>query len=315
METVDTSTLIKKMDVKKVDESVTGHKTTNILLILFLVICYILTIIFNALAGSGNSTIFKSTVGELADKYELSTAPAGWTFIIWSIIYLLMALALVSFLLTICCKNQNGYIYVNPVVVSPTYCLVYGFNLLLNIAWLFLWDREQLALASCDLFAILLTNVISLSLLIQNIEQNDHLLKKDQPKIYWIYVIFAANGQAMYCTWTVFASLLNFTICLVYVIDVASETAENINLSLVLVIVVGWSVIDIIFLDTSTRYLITPYVVVVWALAGVLSEQSSKGDIHQSTQNFSKALMAIAICLLITKIVISIFRILKQPFK
>jgi len=316
MDTVEGNTLIKRTDeATKNNESlmgVTEHKTINILLIVGLVFCYILTVTFNAL--SGNKSIFKNTVGELADKYDQNTSPAGWTFSIWGIIYLFIAIALVFFLFTICCKNQLGYIYVNPVIVSPVYCLVYGFNFLLNITWLFLWDREQLQAASCDLFAIFFTNLISLSILIRNLEQTDHRLRKDQPKTYWAYIVFASNGQGMYCTWTLLASLLNMNIALIYVNGVTLETAANINLSLVLVIVLGWTVLDLIFLDKFTRYLVTPYLVVVWALGGVLSEQSKKGDIHQSTKTFTKALMAIAISLLLTKIAALIFREFKQPF-
>jgi len=292
----------------------TRHEPINILLIVCLVICYILTIIFNALAGAGNSSVFKNTVGGLSDKYGLDTTPAGWTFLIWSIIYLLMAMTFVFFLITIFKRNNNGYIYINPVVVSPAYCVVYGFNFLLNIAWLFFWDRELLTLASCDLFAIFITNVISLILLIQNIEQDDHLLKHEQPKIYWTYIIFASNGQAMYCTWTFFASLLNMTICLVYRNGVSMETAVTINLSLVLVIVLGWSMMDIFFLDKFTRFLVTPYIVVVWALVGVYSKASNNATVSESTINFLRVLMAMAICLLLTKMAVIIFRKLKHPF-
>jgi len=313
--TGDTNNIGKHLVKGAKDASVTGHKTINILSIVCLIFCYILNITFNALSGAGDSSVFNNTIGELSDKYQLNTTPAGWTFIIWSIIYLFMALALIFFIITIFKQNHNGYIYLNPVVVSPTYCAVYGINFFLNITWLFLWDREELAAASSDLFAIFITNVISLVILIKNIEQEDHLLKKEQPKIYWTYVILASNGQALYCTWTFFASLLNFCICLVYLNgDASLKAAADVNLSLVLIIVLGWAVMDIVYLDKFTRYLVTPYIVVVWALGGVLSEQSNNGDIRQSTKNFTGVLMAIAICLLLTKIATTIFRKLKQPY-
>jgi len=298
---------------EKHNAPVTGHKTINILAIVCLIFCYFLTITFNALSGSGSS-VFKNTIGELSDEYHLNTTPAGWTFIIWSIIYLFMAMAFIFFIITMFKQNHDGYIYLNPVVVSPTYCAVYGINFLLNIAWLFLWDREVLAAASTDLFAIFITNVISLVILIKNIEREDHLLKKEQPRIYWTYIILAVNGQALYCTWTFFASLLNFSICLVYVGDASLKTAADVNLSLVLIIVLSWVAVDIIYLDQFTRYLVSPYLVVVWALGGVISEQSSDGDIHESTKNFTGVLMGIAISVLVGKIATTIFRKLKQPY-
>jgi len=295
--------------------SVTGHRIINILSIVGLVLCYFLTITFNALSGAGDSSVFNNTIGELSDKYQLHTTPAAWTFIIWSIIYLFMAMAFIFFIITIFKQNHNGYIYLNPVVVSPAYCAVYGINFLLNIAWLFLWDREEMAAASSDLFAIFITNVISLVLLINNIEQKDHLLKKEQPTIYWTYIILAFNGQALYCTWTFFASLLNFSIALVYVNgDVTLKEAADVNLGLVLTIVLGWAAMDMIYLDRLTRYLIAPYMVVVWALGGVISEQSNEREIELSTKDFTVVLIVIGVCLLLTKITTTIIRHVKQPY-
>jgi len=303
------------LEGKKNNVSATGHKIKNILSIACLIFCYILNITFTALSGAGNSSLFKHTMTELSDKYQLNTTPAGWTFIIWSIIYFFMAIAFGFFVITIFKQNHNGYIYLNPIVISPAYCAVYGINLLLTIAWLFLWDREELAAASSDLFAVFITNVISLILLSKNLEQKDNLMKTEQPKTYWSYIVLAFNGQAMYCTWTFFASLLNFCICLVYINgDASLKTAAEVNLSLVLVVVLGWAVIDIILLDKFTRYLVTPYMVVVWALSGVSSEQYNNEDIHRSTKIFTGVLHAIAICLLLTKIATTIFRHLKQPY-
>jgi len=314
--TADNSNSGKHVVVKeaKRNTAVKGHRIINIVSIVCLICCYFLTITFNALSGAGDSSVFNNTIGELSDKYQLNTTPAGWTFIIWSIIYLFMGMAFIFFIYTIFKQNHNGYIYLNPVVVSPEYCAVYGINFLLNIAWLFLWDREEMAAASSDLFAIFITNVISIALLINNIEQGDHLLKKEQPTIYWMYIILAFNGQALYCTWTFFASLLNFSICLVYVGDATLKEAADTNLSLVLILVLGWAVMDMIFLDRFTRYLIAPYMVVVWALGGVLSEQSNIWDIEPSTNDFTVALIVIAICLLLTKIATTIIRNLKQPY-
>ena len=55
----------------------------NILGIIGVAICFLLTVVFNALAGSGNSTFFNTVTGNISNKYELDTTPAGWTFSIW----------------------------------------------------------------------------------------------------------------------------------------------------------------------------------------------------------------------------------------
>ena len=59
------------------------HKWINVLSIIGLCGSFILAAIFNALAGSGDSTIFNSVTGNISDIYEPDTTLAGWTFSIW----------------------------------------------------------------------------------------------------------------------------------------------------------------------------------------------------------------------------------------
>ena len=190
-------------------------------------------------------------------------------------------------------RNSNGYIYLNPVVASPAYCSVYGINFLMNLGWIFLWDRELLVVSSYVLFGIAITNFIALTLLIRNIENKNHLLKQEQPKIYWTYIVLAFNGHAIYGTWTVIASLLNFTHCLHYRDSVNMQASVDVNLSMLLVIAVGWAVTEMTFLDTLTRFLVTPYLVAIWALAGILSKKYSDPQVSDVTKNFLIGLMAI----------------------
>ena len=86
------------------------HSPLNITLILMTVATFILTAIFNALAGSGAGvgSIFESTVGNISDKYDLYITPAGFTFSIWSVIYLWIALMLLFFIISIFVKTDFG---------------------------------------------------------------------------------------------------------------------------------------------------------------------------------------------------------------
>ena len=212
-------------------------------------------------------------------------------------------------------RNSSGYIYLNPVVASPAYCTVYGINFFMNIGWLFLWDRELIVVSSYVLWGIALTNVIAMTLLIRNIENQNHLLKREQPNIYWAYIVLAFNGHGIYATWTVIASLLNITLCLVYREEsVDMQTAVNVNLSMLLVIAVGWAATEIIFLDRLTRFLVAPYLVAIWALAGILSKKHSDEKVSDVTKHFLIGLMAIVITLLLIKICVIIIRQIKWPF-
>jgi hypothetical protein len=55
---------------------------------IFNIIAYILTIVFNALSGTG---VFNGrTIGGVSDDYPNLFTPAGFTFSIWSVIYLFL---------------------------------------------------------------------------------------------------------------------------------------------------------------------------------------------------------------------------------
>ena len=96
--------------VAKGDMPPPPHSPLNITLILMTVATFILTAIFNALAGSGAGvgSIFESTVGNISDKYDLYITPAGFTFSIWSVIYLWIALMLLFFIISIFVKTDFG---------------------------------------------------------------------------------------------------------------------------------------------------------------------------------------------------------------
>merc|ERR1712131_34732 len=71
---------------------------------------FIITAIFNALAGSGAAlgSIFLSSVGNISDVYQMDITPAGFTFSIWSVIYLWIAFSLLFFIITIFIKTDFG---------------------------------------------------------------------------------------------------------------------------------------------------------------------------------------------------------------
>lgn len=93
------------------------------------------------------------------------------------------------------------------------------------------------------------------------------------------YVVLAQNGPAIYTTWTIIASLLNLVhalhysggiqateeifffflpdIC--YVLGVEMRTCTDLSLSLLLIVVVAWSVLENSLLDKYVRLIVTPF--------------------------------------------------------
>ena len=71
--------------------------------------------------------------------------------------------------------------------------------------------------------------------------------------------VFVMNGLGLYTTWTVIASLLNLGHCLVYVSQIDMKDASNVCLSLLLVLSVGYFLLENIVYDRQLRFLLTPY--------------------------------------------------------
>ena len=87
------------------------HELITASLILISVISFILVSTFNALSESlaaGRGGIFRYRVSQVSDKYELFITPAHFTFAIWGIIYLFLAVSLIIFASSIFMNNEDG---------------------------------------------------------------------------------------------------------------------------------------------------------------------------------------------------------------
>ena len=156
-------------------------------------------------------------------------------------------------------SSEGGYLYLNPEIVTPLYSGIYIVNLFMNLAWIFIWDNEVLVAASVFLFLIAITNMASLGLIANKVAAERSVLKTMQPKSSCAYIVLSLNGQAIYTTWTVIASLINMYIALHYVGDVPMITCSRISLSLLLVILIVWFTLENTILDSRFRLVLTPY--------------------------------------------------------
>ncbi len=101
-------------------------------------ILFALVLLVNYLSSSGE--FFPNTQSEITDRYTDLLSPAGFTFSIWSVIYIGVAITLAS-------KFINSK---NPEFVAE-YKKIQPLNwlwMILNIAWIFTFAYEQLALST-----------------------------------------------------------------------------------------------------------------------------------------------------------------------
>jgi len=116
---------------------------------------FIGTIVVNALANilpiNGNTT------GDLSDKYPNLFVPAGFTFSVWAVIYVLLGIFAIYHLILAFKQNAQNPPYIEKIGVF------FFVSCLANIGWIFAWHYEILPL-SLSMMLILLGCLIAIYL-------------------------------------------------------------------------------------------------------------------------------------------------------
>lgn len=154
---------------------------------------FVAVIVMNTLAVTlplnGKST------GALSDQYPNLFTPAGFTFSIWSVIYLAL-LAFVIYQAVVLFRNRRG---ADTVLSITPYFLL---NCLANAAWIVAWHYEQVALSVIIMLVLLVSLIIihnKLRLALSWTPLADKLLLDFPFSIYfgWITIATVANVTAL----------------------------------------------------------------------------------------------------------------------
>ncbi|XP_070574948.1 uncharacterized protein [Ptychodera flava] len=286
------------------------HQWWMIVAIVLTTLAFATTIAFNALGAINPGVIFLNSTGDLADKYYFILNPAGWTFSIWSVIYIWLILAILYTWTTLCRKNKSDYVYVRPKVLSFPFYICLSINFGLNVAWLLLWDRQYVPASTLALCLICFTLYICIGASHANLYQYLPRMMSSQKLDVWCIRILIHNGLAIYATWCTIAALLNIGSTLVYWVGLSQETAGIICLSVLAFEVVLWAMLEVLVLDRWFRFTLTIWPVVIWALAGSLYEN---WDLTASTCIYSFVLIVIAGCIFIFRIGVFLWRVCSVP--
>ncbi|BFZ15231.1 hypothetical protein BsWGS_18270 [Bradybaena similaris] len=241
-------------------------------------------IVFNGLATNPKISggLFIHGTSNVSQMYPLNITPAGWTFIIWSIIYILQLIWNIYSLALLCRSTSQGPAYLNPIVLSPAYFIFFSLSSALNITWLFLWDRLLFLESFIILTGIAVTVWLSVAVASTRLVMFKDTLTNQGRKTDIIFLqVVVINGLAMYATWTTIASSINLAEFLVYTLSqpVVNETACIISLGILSFIVVLYISLDVTVLKSYTEYSLTPYAVVIWALTGLLVKNYDQNNI------------------------------------
>lgn len=278
-------------------------------------VALLLVFIFNGLSTSnGAPDLFNSSVGDISDKYSTDVTPAGYTFSIWGIIYFWQTAWTLYALSAIFRKNSKGRVILNPVVLTIPFYVLWIITCILNIVWLFTFDRESLLASFFVLFLFTLAGYALTALqAIATANNEDEIRKGSKVDLILIYVL-VQNGVDMIFSWTTVATLLNLAIALTYSTDAPASmeqaNASTLSLCILMVIVIGWSIAENTVFFRFFRFVYAWYGVLIWASVGILVKNYSP---ESRNSKLTIAVMVIAIVCLVVKIAVYIYKTKHEP--
>ncbi|XP_072042930.1 uncharacterized protein [Amphiura filiformis] len=145
------------MDLRLPKKTQPCYKWIVITLSLVTLVLFCVTLFFNFIGATANNGLFKNGIGAVSDDFPLDITPAGYTFIIWGLIYIWQAAWIIYVLTSLCRRNQYGAVFTNPPIVTPFFLMSFCLNLWLNIMWLFLFDRKLIVWSFICIFLMYFT--------------------------------------------------------------------------------------------------------------------------------------------------------------
>ena len=268
------------------------------------------TFVVNGLAGSNDATKFgfKNGTGNISDEFYTEITPAGWTFAIWGIIYAWQTVWILygwSFVFRPSFKKT----------ITPIVYLLYGFTNISNIIWIYLWGNEypQVAFPFLFLIAVSLWAAVGVEVvyLYKQLPLSDHT--KWFKLNFYITQIVVVNGLAIYATWVTIATLINFSIVLQYYANLDGTDVGTAALSILTFLLSLYFILENTILDRFLRLVFIVYLVVIWALSGVLSAHYGD-DENRRNSIFTLVLLILTIILFIIRFILWVMFAFFRPW-
>lgn len=231
---------------------------------------FIATFIINWLAIS--LPINGKTTGELSDMYPNLFVPAGITFSIWSVIYLLLLIFVIWQLVEVWRNSENAKL-------TEAVGLWFLVSSAANCSWILAWHYELPAL-SLLIMVILLFSLIKIYVIIR--QEINTLTRISE---YLVYPAFS-----IYFGWITVATIANVTAVLVHVGYNGAPFTEQIWTVIMICIATGMGIYFLIFHGNFYYTL-----VIFWALYGIYLKRSTALEWEEGIILASKIGMAMSI--------------------
>jgi len=213
------------------------------------------------------------TTGEISSHYPNLFTPAGLTFSVWAVIYLLL-FGFVLYGIT------GVFLHKDRVAVKlEKFNIWFVLSCALNCAWLLAWHHEYITLSVIIMLLLLAT----LMVLYEKVRQAPMPLSAGE--YAWIKLPFS-----IYVGWISVATIANFTAMLVNNHWHRARLSEDFWLCMVLLFAVALT-LYMVFRFSDAAYALT----VVWALSGITVKLSQTANTHLAGFYVTIAGMAVII--------------------
>lgn len=237
---------------------------------------FILTIIFSQLS-TRLSDIFPQTQGEVSGNNQTEITPAASTFAIWGFIYLYQT-AWIIYTMTLMWRGDGD-------ILPEWFYLAYSIGNISSICWLIVWARGHftiafviLALMAVSLQIAMYMGTTGLAKYIENFPSNEKLPNRID---VWCVRLLVLNGVLCYTAWVSIATCLNLCIMLQHDIGANGTKAATGVLSVLLLLIVVWFVLENFIFERYTRFLFIEYIVLIVGLSGIMKKHWTDGHGNQ----------------------------------
>ena len=209
------------------------------------------------------------STGQISDAYPNLFAPAGLTFAIWSLIYLLLAGYVVFQFFKSGQNTEETINKINPLFIATS---------LVNISWIFAWHYDHIGL-SVLIMAVLLILLIKIADLLR--AQRYTALGK----------LFIWAPFSVYFGWITVAAIANITVFMVSIGWNGFGIADFVWTSIILLV---GALIGILRMQKDKN--IAYGLVLIWAYLGILLKHSSAGVFNGQ---YPSVIATVIVCLIL----------------
>ncbi len=248
-------------------------KRTNVIFASINVVLFIGVVVVNALASI--LPINGMDTGELSDLYPNLFVPAGLTFSIWGIIYLLLLGMVINQLVSAVREKESS-------MLSVSASRVLGVNFLLNMAWILAWHYQLVGLSLLIMIGLLLTLVYLFR------EVDSMSLKKSGQKLLVLVPI------SVYLGWISVATIANVTTWLVNM-NWDGFGISPVSWTILVILVGGLLAVLMLRLRKSLAYA----AVVLWAYLGIVIKRMAAEPIENGIIYTVYGVMAVIAVLMV----------------